>query len=57
MDLIGDLVLRDFPGPGCPVLCPLGLAIVFGWSCAEAVNGYSYGVFANICVSKAPSAK
>jgi len=39
--LLGDriaLVLRGFPGPGSPLLCPLGSAIVFGWSCAGAVR-------------------
>ena len=33
---MGDLVLWDFPGPGCPVLFPLELAIVFGLSCTGA---------------------
>ena len=31
-------MLRDFPGPGCPVLFPLDLAIVFGLSCTGAVK-------------------
>ena len=35
---MGDLVLRDFPGPGCPVLCPLELAVVFGLFCTGAVK-------------------
>ena len=35
---MGDLVLRDFPGPGCPVLFPLELAIVFGLFCTGAVK-------------------
>ena len=35
-DPMGDLVLRDFPGPGCPVLFPLELAVVFGLFCTGA---------------------
>ena len=35
---MGDLVLRDFPGPGCPVLYPLELAVVFGLFCTGAVK-------------------
>ena len=34
---MGDLVLRDFPGPGCPVLFPLELAVIFGLFCTGAV--------------------
>ena len=37
-DPMGDLVLWDFPGPGCPVLFPLGLAIVFGLFCTGVVK-------------------
>ena len=37
-DPMGDLVLRDFPGPGCPVLFPLELAVVFGLFCTGAVK-------------------
>ena len=32
------LCFGDFPGPGCPVLFPLELAIVFGLSCTGAVK-------------------
>ena len=35
---MGDLVLRDFPGPGCPVLFPLESAIVFGLFFTGAVK-------------------
>ena len=37
-DPTGDLVLRGFPGPGCPVLCPLELATVFCLPCTGAVK-------------------
>jgi hypothetical protein len=46
---MGALVLRDYPGPGCPVSCPLELAIVFGLSCTGAVKYVSvplvFGLF------------
>ena len=35
---MGDLVLRDFPGPGCPVLFPFELAIFFGLFCTGVVK-------------------
>ncbi len=37
-DPLGDLVLREFPGLGCPVLCPFELTIVFGLYCTGAVK-------------------
>ncbi len=34
---MGDFVLRDFPGPGCLVVFPSELAIIFGLFCTGVV--------------------
>ena len=52
-DPMGDLVLRDFPGPGCPVLFPFELTIVFGLFCTGAVKYVTVPLFGR---SRLPSA-